>query len=152
MQLVKPVSIVNDEHYVNVARRLARQINAREAEAALGGAPAAFTTAAASGTTVSSAKDTALQEGRAASAASGGGGGGASAMPSAAASAHTTSSDSHRDASSAVFCDQFENLSNFKCHYSTTGPEIWKQTEGKVRKGGRVAVLSGTAVVLLQWR
>jgi cysteine synthase len=33
---------------------------------------------------------------------------------------------------SAIFCDQFETLSNAKCHYLHTGPEIWKQTDGSV--------------------
>ncbi|KAJ2926764.1 hypothetical protein H1R20_g10353, partial [Candolleomyces eurysporus] len=30
------------------------------------------------------------------------------------------------------FADQFENKSNFDAHFSGTGPEIWKQTNGQV--------------------
>src|SRR6056297_3692581 len=32
----------------------------------------------------------------------------------------------------SYYPNQYENLSNTKAHYKTTGPEIWEQTEGKV--------------------
>jgi cysteine synthase A len=32
----------------------------------------------------------------------------------------------------AFFADQFESPSNFKAHYRTTGPEIWRQCAGRV--------------------
>ncbi|RMG80090.1 MAG: pyridoxal-phosphate dependent enzyme, partial [Bacteroidetes bacterium] len=32
----------------------------------------------------------------------------------------------------SFYIDQYNNLSNRKAHYLTTGPEIWEQTEGKV--------------------
>lgn len=32
----------------------------------------------------------------------------------------------------SYWCNQYDNLSNTKAHYLTTGPEIWEQTEGKI--------------------
>lgn len=34
--------------------------------------------------------------------------------------------------SGGYFTDQFENTANFDSHYATTGPEIWRQTNGTV--------------------
>ncbi|KAJ8530498.1 hypothetical protein ON010_g14414 [Phytophthora cinnamomi] len=37
-----------------------------------------------------------------------------------------------RNTEGGYFTDQFENTANFDSHYATTGPEIWRQTNGTV--------------------
>lgn len=32
----------------------------------------------------------------------------------------------------SVYLDQYNNPENIRCHYETTGPEIWKESEGRV--------------------
>ena len=41
-----------------------------------------------------------------------------------------SSSDGSRK--TGFFADQFENLANFDAHFTTTGPEIYRQTQGNV--------------------
>ncbi len=47
--------------------------------------------------------------------------------------------------------DQFNNPDNWKAHYNKTGPEIWKQTEGKVTHIITTLGTSGTAMGLSKY-
>ena len=52
----------------------------------------------------------------------------------------------------SYYPNQYDNLSNRKAHYLTTGPEIWEQTEGKITHlvvgVGTGGTISGTAKYL----
>jgi len=52
----------------------------------------------------------------------------------------------------AIWANQFDNISNRKAHYDTTGLEIWQQTDGKVDgficAVGSGGTLAGTAMAL----
>lgn len=49
-------------------------------------------------------------------------------------------------------CNQYDNLANRLAHYETTGPELWKQTDGKITHlvctAGTGGTVTGTAMYL----
>jgi cystathionine beta-synthase len=38
----------------------------------------------------------------------------------------------YNETPNSIWCNQYDNLSNREAHYLSTGPELWKQTEGKI--------------------
>ena len=57
-----------------------------------------------------------------------------------------------REIPNSYYPNQYDNLSNTKAHYKTTGPEIWEQTDGKITHYvagmGTGGTISGTAKFL----
>ncbi|MBA6155187.1 pyridoxal-phosphate dependent enzyme [Tenacibaculum sp. S7007] len=47
----------------------------------------------------------------------------------------------HKETPNSIYINQYFNELNIEAHYHTTGPEIWKQTQGKVT---HIIVASGT--------
>lgn len=58
----------------------------------------------------------------------------------------------NQDIPNSFYPNQYDNLSNWKAHYETTGPEIWKDSEGKITHYaagvGTGGSMSGTAKFL----
>jgi cystathionine beta-synthase len=54
----------------------------------------------------------------------------------------------------SFWCNQYDNLSNRQAHYESTGPEIWRQTDGKITHMvvgvGTGGTVSGTGKYLLE--
>lgn len=54
----------------------------------------------------------------------------------------------------SIHTDQFENLANYRAHFTTTGPEIWRQTDGRVdafiTSAGTGGTLAGISSFLKQ--
>ncbi|NNK90166.1 MAG: cysteine synthase family protein [Saprospiraceae bacterium] len=45
---------------------------------------------------------------------------------------YKTAEKIHAETSNSIWCNQYDNLSNREAHYLSTGPEIWRQTKGKI--------------------
>jgi cysteine synthase A len=65
---------------------------------------------------------------------------------------HTARKIAENDPANFWFANQFENLSNFKAHYTGTGPEIYDQLNGKVdvlvSAAGTGGTIAGTSAYL----
>lgn len=51
-----------------------------------------------------------------------------------------------KEVPNSFHCNQYDNLANREAHYETTGPEIWKQTDGKITHLVCTAGTGGTIV------
>ena len=75
-----------------------------------------------------------------------------SAKPDDPASYYERAKQFAKDIPNSLYLNQNFNIDNCEAHYMSTGPEIWKQTEGKIThlicSTGTGGTLSGTAQYL----
>ena len=68
------------------------------------------------------------------------------------ASYYSVAARLQKETPNSFFCNQYDNLANRLAHYETTGPDIWKQTEGKITHlvvtAGTGGTVTGTAMYL----
>ena len=57
-----------------------------------------------------------------------------------------------KEVPNSMYMNQYDNLANRQAHYESTGPEIWKQTDGKITHlvctAGTGGTITGTAMYL----
>ncbi|XP_006651169.1 cysteine synthase 2 [Oryza brachyantha] len=136
VERVRPVSITNKDHFVNIARRRALEAN-KSAVAQRESSEKGTNGSAHVHARMSHSKITATQ--------------GESNKTLTNGSAHTDYEIQHNrkcdhdsDSKGGFFADQFENLANYRAHYEWTGPEIWQQTKGTLHAFVAAAGTGGT--------
>lgn len=76
----------------------------------------------------------------------------ANVLPEDPRSYYEVAKEIHKKTPNSVYINQYFNELNIEAHYRTTGPEIWKQTEGKithlVAASGTGGTISGTGKYL----
>ena len=73
-------------------------------------------------------------------------------LPEDPASYYSVAKRLSKEVPNSYHCNQYDNLANRLAHYESTGPEIWKQTEGKITHlvctAGTGGTITGTAQYL----
>ncbi|THH05968.1 hypothetical protein EW145_g4416 [Phellinidium pouzarii] len=111
IEKVRPASIVDKKQFVNLARHRAQAFGQSDVVHTLESSTASVDSSFSSSSTVVvlSAATEAEVKGK-----------GSSPL------------DESKAKPRSFFADQFENRSNYQAHYDGTGPEIWRQTDGKI--------------------
>jgi cysteine synthase A len=105
---VRPVSIVDKNNYVNLARQRALDFNSSSSLDVLPSSSCSLSRSSSSQFTT------------------------APSSPHPSPSLPLPTRNPFLDPPRALFANQFENLSNTSAHYTSTGPEIWRQTSGVI--------------------